>query len=114
MTGRRVAVTSPQTRLAHARRRYRGRWRPTTLDPAEAPRAVALYRVQLRRAIGALALLFTLIFGLPLLLAVWPSLGGLRVFGIPASWLIPVAVPFPAMVALGFWHLRRAERAEEQ
>ncbi|MEU6646377.1 hypothetical protein ABZ863_28045 [Saccharomonospora sp. NPDC046836] len=111
---RRVTVTSPQTRLAHARRRYRGRWRPTTLDPAEAPRAVALYRVQLRWAIVTLVLLFALIFGLPLLLAAWPALDEVRLLGIPMSWLAMVVVPFPAMVALAFWHLRRAERAEEK
>ncbi|PXY20363.1 hypothetical protein BAY59_31495 [Prauserella coralliicola] len=114
MTGRRVTITSPQTRLAHARRRYRGRWRPTTLDPAEAPRAVALYRVQLRGAALALGLLLTLIFGLPLLLAMWPQLVDVRVLGIPLAWLAPVLIPFPAMVALGFWHLRRAERAEDE
>lgn len=110
---RRVAVTSPQTRLAHARRRYRGPWRPTTLDPAEAPRAVGLYRVQRFRAMVALALLFALVVGLPLVLAVWPALDDVRVAGVPVSWLAPVVVPFPAMVTLAFWHLRRAEKAED-
>lgn len=113
-TSRRVTVTSPQTRLAHARRRYRGRWRPATLDPADAPRAVALYRAQSRRAAVALGLLFTLVFGLPLLLAMLPWLDQVRLFDIPVSWLAPVVVPFPAMVWLGFWHLRRAERVERE
>ncbi|MEU3272052.1 hypothetical protein ABZ639_14500 [Saccharomonospora sp. NPDC006951] len=111
-TGRRVAVTSPQTRLAHARRRYRGPWRPTILDPAEAPRAFALYRRQLRLAAATLVMLFALIFGLPLLLSALPALDEVRLLGIPVSWLAPVAVPFPAMVALAFWHLRKVESAE--
>lgn len=112
MTGRRVAVTSPQTRLAHARRRYRGPWRPTTLDPAEMPRAIALYREGRSRAVAALAALGALIFGLPFLLWLWPTLDDVRVAGVPVSWAAIVLVPFPAMVAMAFWQLRRAERAE--
>ncbi|NIJ13307.1 hypothetical protein FHU38_003651 [Saccharomonospora amisosensis] len=113
-TTRRVTVTSPQTRLAHSRRRYRARWRPATLDPADAPRAVALYRAQSRRAAIALGSLFTLVFGLPLLLSALPWLDQVRLFGLPLSWLAPVAVPFPAMVWLAFWHLWRAERVERE
>ncbi|GAB3482517.1 hypothetical protein [Amycolatopsis cihanbeyliensis] len=112
-TNRRVAVTSPQTRLAHARRRHRARWRPATLDPAEAQRAVRLYRAQRRRSTLAVALLFALIFGLPVLLAAFPALDGLRLLGVPASWIAVAVVPFPAMVSLAWWQLRRAERAED-
>ncbi|PRX48752.1 hypothetical protein B0I33_104572 [Prauserella shujinwangii] len=113
MTGnRRVAVTSPQTRLAHARRRHRGRWRPATLDPVEAPVAIALYHRQRAQALAALGALVALVAGLPLLLAAVPGLGDVRLLGVPVSWLALVA-PFPAMVLLGFWHLRRAERIEE-
>jgi hypothetical protein len=109
---RRVAVTSPQTRLAHARRRYRGPWRPTTLDPVEAPFAVALYRRQRRRAVVALTTAFVLVFGLPLLLALLPELGELRSFDVPVSWLSVMVLPFPAMALLAFWQLRGAEREE--
>ncbi|EIE98260.1 hypothetical protein [Saccharomonospora glauca] len=109
---RRVAVTSPQTRLAHARRRYRGPWRPTTLDPVEAPFAVALYRRQRRRAVVALTTAFVLVFGLPLLLALLPELGELRLFDVPVSWLSVMVLPFPAMALLAFWQLRGAEREE--
>lgn len=115
MTGnRRIAVTSPQTRLATARRRNRPRWRAATLDPADVERAIALYRVQRRRAASAVLWLFTLVFGLPLLLAMLPQLGHLRLLGIPGSWLALVLVPFPAMALLARWHLRRAEKAEER
>ncbi|EHY90909.1 hypothetical protein ACWGRK_10115 [Saccharomonospora azurea] len=110
---RRVAVTSPQTRLAHARRRYRGPWRPTTLDPVEAPFAVALYQRQRRRAAVALTTAFTLVFGLPLVLALAPDLGRVRLFDVPVSWLAVAVLPFPAMTALAFWHLRRAEAEED-
>lgn len=112
MTGRRVSVTSPQTRLAHARRRYRGPWRPTTLDPAEMPRAIALYRAGRRQAVTALAALGALVFGLPFALWLWPALDDVRVAGVPVSWAAIVLVPFPAMVTVAFWQLRRAERTE--
>lgn len=112
MTGRRVAVTSPQTRLAHARRRYRGPWRPTTLDPTEVPRAIALYRAGRSRALAALAALGALVFGLPFVLWLWPALDEVRVAGVPVSWAAIVLVPFPVMVAVAFWQLFRAERAE--
>ncbi|WP_199430059.1 hypothetical protein [Qaidamihabitans albus] len=112
-TNRRVAVMSPQTRLAHARRRHRGRWRPATLDPVDAPTAAALYHRQRARAIASLGLLFALLLGLPLLLSVLPSLDDVRLLGVPASWLALVVVPFPAMVLLAFRHLRRAEHVED-
>ncbi|MCP2253333.1 hypothetical protein LY13_002083 [Prauserella aidingensis] len=114
MTGRRVAVTSPQTRLAHARRRYRGPWRPTTLDPAEMPRAIALYRSGRSRAVSALAALGALVFGLPFVLWLWPALDEVRVADVPVSWAAIVLVPFPAMVTVAFWQLRRAEQAERE
>jgi hypothetical protein len=115
MTGnRRVAVTSPQTRLAHARRRHRGRWRASTLDPVEAEHAIVLYRIQRRRAALAVGLLFTLVFGLSLTLAAFPGLDNVRALGIPLSWLALGVVPFPAMVLLAFWQLRRAESAEDK
>lgn len=114
MSQRRVAVTSPQTRLAHARRRSRGRWRVPVLDPADAERAHRLFQVQRRRAMVAVAWLFTLVLALPLVFALWPRLDHLRVSGIPVSWLAVVLIPFPAMVFLAVWQLRRAEKPEDE
>ncbi len=107
---RRIAVTSPQTRLA--KRRHHAPWRPPTLDPAEVRQAMAVYRAQRTRAALALAALFTLLLVLPLVLHLAPALDDLRFLGVPVSWLALVAVPFPAMVAIARWHLRRAEEAE--
>jgi hypothetical protein len=114
MPHRRVAVTSPQTRLAHARRRSRGRWRVPALDPADVERAQRLFRVQRRRAMVAVAWLFALVLLLPLVFALWPQLDSLRLWGIPVSWLAVVVIPFPAMVFLAVWQLRRAEKPEDE
>jgi hypothetical protein len=60
-----------------------------------------------------LVLLFVLLFGLPVLFAALPALDDLRLLDVPVSWLALVLLPFPVMVLLARWHLRRAERAEE-
>ena len=107
---------SPQTRLALHRRRV-GRvdasWRRPQLDPAAAERAVSFYQRQRSRAVTALALLFALVFGLPVVFAVLPGLDRVRLGGIPLSWLMLSVLPYAAMVVLAWWQLRRAEAAEE-
>lgn len=113
MAAKRVAVMSPQTRLAHSRRRLRGRWRMPRLDPHETERALRNYRLHRKHGWPALVAIFALLLGLPVVLTLFPGLTDLRVFGVPASWLVLAVVPYPAMVVLARWHLRRAERIEE-
>lgn len=110
---RRVAVSSPQTRLVIARRRSGVRADPAHLASTDMERARHLHRVQLRRALGALAVLAALIIGLPLLLAVLPSLDAVRWFGVPVSWLAVAVLPYAVLVGLAAWQLRRAEAAED-
>jgi hypothetical protein len=109
---RRVAVTSPQTRLVIARRRSGLRADPPHLAPADLDRARRVHRIQLRYALGALAWLGVLILGLPLLLAAFPVLDTATLFGVPASWLAVAVLPYAALVTLAGWQLRRAERVE--
>lgn len=111
---RRVAVTSPQTRLAHARRRSRGRWRQPRLPAGDTQRAAALYTAQRRRGIPALLLMFALLLGLPGVFALFPALDTVRLLGIPLSWLMLAVLPYPAMALLARWQLRRAERIEDE
>ncbi|MEU4248626.1 hypothetical protein AB0F15_14580 [Amycolatopsis sp. NPDC026612] len=110
---RRVAVTSPQTRLAHARRRSRGRWRQPRLPAGDTQRATALYTAQRRGGIPALVLMFVLLLGLPGVFALFPALDTARLLGIPLSWLLLAVLPYPAMALLARWQLRRAERVED-
>jgi len=111
--GKRVAVMSPQTRHAHSRRRLRGRFRVPKLDPADEGRALTLYHAQRRRAAAPLVLMFAGMFGLPLVFAVFPGLDHARLAGIPLSWIVIVLLPYPGLVILARWHLRRAERIED-
>ena len=110
---KRIAVMSPQTKLAHSRRRARGRWRVPKLDGLDADRAVALHRRQLRLAVAPLVFLFAGILGLPLVFALFPGLDDIRLLGIPVSWLALAVLPYPALALLAGWQLRRAERAED-
>jgi uncharacterized membrane protein len=108
---RRVAVASPQTRLALARRRT-VRAEPPHLAPADLERARRIHRVQLRRAVWTVGLLAVLIIGLPVLLWLLPELDGVRLAGVPVSWLAVAVLPYVVLVLLAGWHLRRAEQAE--
>ena len=72
---RRVAVTSPQTRLALAGRRTAHPAAPPPLSPAAVERARRIHRRQLRLALGVLGLLAALLVGLPLVLAAAPDAG---------------------------------------
>src|SRR5687768_12462993 len=109
---RRVAVTSPQTRVALAGRRTGAPFVPPHLAPADAERARRIHRRQLRYALTVLGLLAALLLGLPLVLAGAPALDTVRLAGIPVSWLAVAVLPFPLMALLAGWHLRKAERAE--
>lgn len=109
---RRVAVTSPQTRLALAGRRTGVPAAPPHLAPADAERARRIHRQQLRYALTVLGLLAALLLGLPVLLVAAPELDEVRLVGIPVSWLAVAVLPYPALVVLAWWQLRRAERAE--
>jgi hypothetical protein len=108
---KRVAVASPQTRLAMARRSA-VRAEPPHLARADLERARRIHRAQLRAAVFALTLLTAVVVGLPLLLAWLPGLDGIRLFGIRVSWLAVAVLPYAALVALAVIQLRRAERIE--
>ncbi|WP_300009184.1 hypothetical protein [Pseudonocardia sp.] len=109
---RRVAVASPQTRLAMARRRSGVRADRPHLAPADLERARVVHRAQLRSALLAVGWLAVLIIGLPLLLAAFPALDDVPVLGVPLSWLAVAVLPYAVLVALAGWALRRAERTE--
>lgn len=113
MSGKRVAVMSPQTRLARSRHRLRGRWRMPRLDPGDTDRALRAYLRQRRRGAVALAATAALLLGLAVLLALVPALTEMRLFGVRVSWLLLAVLPYPVMVGLAWWQLLRAERAED-
>ncbi|NMH97135.1 hypothetical protein [Pseudonocardia acidicola] len=108
---RRVAVSSPQTRVALAARRN-GPLNPPRLTPAELQRAERIRRIQLRRAVVALLAAGTFLIGVPLVLDALPQLQAVRIAGAPLPWLVVAVLPYPTLAGLAFWQLHRAEQAE--
>jgi hypothetical protein len=108
---KRIAVASPQTRLAMARRGA-VRTEAPHLGRADLERARRIRRVQLRAALTALAMLTVIVVGLPLLLAALPELDDVRVAGVRVSWLAVAVLPYAGLVAIAVVQLRRAERIE--
>ena len=109
---RRVAVTSPQTRIALA-----GRHGPPARSPRltaeQLERAERIRRLQLRRAVTALLAGAAFLVGVPLLLAVLPVLDEVRLLDVPVSWLAVAVLPWPLLAGLAWWQLRRAEAVED-
>lgn len=108
---RRVAVTSPQTRIALAGRRAPPARAPR-LTSAELEVAERIRRLQLYRAVTALLAGAAFLVGLPLLLYLVPALDGVRLLGVPVSWLAVAVLPWPVLAGMAWWQLRRAEAAE--
>ena len=109
---RRVAVTSPQTRVALAGR-HGPPVRAPRLTAPELQRAEEIRSRQLRRAVTALLAGAVFLVGLPLLLALVPALDDVRLFDVPVSWLAVAVLPWPVLAGLAWWQLRRAEAAED-
>jgi hypothetical protein len=110
---RRVAVTSPQTRIALAGRRAPPARAPR-LAPVELEVAERIRRCQLHRAVTALLAGAAFLVGLPLLLYLVPALDGVRLAGVPVSWLAVAVLPWPVLAGMAWWQLRRAEAAESR
>ncbi len=72
----------------------------------------SLIREQLRLATGILAVLLVTVGALPLVFHLLPGLAAQRVLGVPLSWLVLGALVYPALVAMGWAYVHRAERNE--
>lgn len=109
---RRVKVTSPRMRALR-----RPPSRPVTRDIDEQTLVGELYmrslvRTMLRLAVVVLGAFVVTLGGLPLLFAVAPELGVVRVVGVPLPWLLLGVVAYPVIGLTAWWYVRSAERAE--
>ncbi len=73
-----------------------------------------LIRSQLRLGLTTVAIVVLPLFGLLLAFAAWPSLGRLLVGPIPVWWLLLGVAVYPAILCVGWWYARQAERNEER
>ncbi|GAA4702212.1 hypothetical protein [Nocardioides conyzicola] len=72
----------------------------------------SLLREQLRLALGVLGVMAVTIGLLPLAFHLAPGLSDVRLLGVPLGWLLLGVAVYPALVALGWVYVRRAERNE--
>ncbi|WP_327749210.1 hypothetical protein [Streptomyces europaeiscabiei] len=117
-TERRVVVTGvPRRTLPHSRLRSSGRYpqrtghhRPRTEIDEQTTLGhtyvSSLMRSQLRAALAVFAVLVLLVAPLPLVFAAMPDGAGLE-------WAVLGFGIYPPLVLLAHWHVRRAERNEQ-
>lgn len=72
----------------------------------------SLLRDQLWLAVRVIAVLALVVGSLPLLFHFSPTLGDIRVVGIPLAWLLLAVAVYPVLWLLGWYYVRRAERNE--
>ncbi len=110
---RRVRVTSP--RQGAPRRRQVAVTREIDAQTEVGEVFVrSLVATQRRLALLVLAVVAVLIGGLPALFALAPGLRATQVLGIPLPWLLLGGLVYPALVTLGWFYVRHAERTERQ
>ncbi len=106
----RVRVTGPR-----AVRRPPGRPALRALDEQDVVGELlvrSLVRAQLGLALRLLAGCVVALGGLPLVFALVPGARTARVAGVPLPWLVLGALVYPALLAVGWLHVRVAERNE--
>jgi O-antigen/teichoic acid export membrane protein len=74
----------------------------------------SLIATQRRLALLLLGVVGVLIGGLPALFALVPPLRQAQVLGLPLPWLLLAGLVYPAMVVLGWFYVRQAERVERE
>lgn len=111
---RREKVTSPQTRIALARR-HRPHPRPLPLPgPADPERARRVFVAQRRTALRTMAMLAAVLFGTSGTIALFPVLDRMTVAGVPVSWLVLATSTYPLLLLIAAVHVRAAERTDDR
>lgn len=106
----RVRVTAPRSDV-------RRQQRPLTQEIDDQTELGSVYVrsllwTQLRLAIGVLAALGLSVGSLPLLFALAPGLLSRSLLGVPLAWTLLGFLVYPALLALGWVYVRRAEQNE--
>jgi hypothetical protein len=111
---RRVTVMHPRTRAPRGGSGYRpdaGTPHAGDLDDAYIR---SLMRVQLRGGLLVCLFLALTLGALPLLFALAPKVGTVRVLGLDLPWLLLGVLVYPVLLLAAWLYVRRAERAERQ
>lgn len=114
MSPRREKLTSPQTRIALARGNRPVHHLLPVPEPVDTEAARRLFHAQRRTAVRTVVLLAVLLFGLSGSFALFPALGQIRLAEVPVSWLLLTVGVYPMLFGLALWHVRAAERLEDE
>ncbi len=110
---RREVITAP-------RRDVRRRTRRSAADDIDQQTRVgavylrALMRTQLRLGVATVAIVVVPLAALPVLFALAPGVRDLQVGPLPLWWLLLGVLVYPAIIGVGWWYVRAAERTEAQ
>jgi len=74
----------------------------------------SLIRAQLLLGLSTVALVVVPLVAMPLLFGMWPRVRELQVGPLPLWWLLLGILIYPAMLAVGWWYVRQADRNEAQ
>jgi hypothetical protein len=74
----------------------------------------ALIRAQFLLGLSTVALVVLPLALMPLLFGLWPAARGLRVGPLPLWWLLLGLLVYPAILGVGWWYVRQADRNEAQ
>jgi hypothetical protein len=110
---KRVVITGPRRDVHRAPRRSAA----DDIDQQTVLGAVYLHslmRSQLLLGVAAVAMVVVPLASMPLLFALWPSLRDLQVGPLPLWWFVLGLLVYPAMLAVAWWYIRRADRNEQQ
>ncbi len=108
-----MRVTSPRTEAPRTRR-VSARSEIDARTPLGEVYVSSLLRAQLRLGLGLLVLVVAGIAGLPLLFRFAPESRAVQVLGMPLPWVLLAFAVYPAMFAVGWLYVRRAERNERR
>jgi uncharacterized protein DUF485 len=100
---------------AAVRRRPADRARADLVEQTPVGEALVkgLMRAQLALALRLSLVVVTGLGALPLLFAVAPRVGGIKVLGVNLPWLLLGVLAFPFLVGVGWAYVRWAERNEQ-
>lgn len=85
---------------------------PSANDHARLARAVMKRQAALSLRVAAVFL--TMLLGLPLINAFWPTLANRPILGFTATWLVLGVLSFPVTVLLSVYFVRASNRIESE
>ncbi len=74
----------------------------------------SLIRTQLLLGLSTVALVVVPLVAMPLLFGFWPPARDLQVGPVPLWWFLLGLLVYPAILGVGWWYVRQADRNETQ